>query len=74
VAIEKTKDEFTQVQGKRKQGPKKPIITQAKAPSTSNSFEILNQTLGKSRDGRGLSKSPSMKETRDEQLNQLTHH
>jgi len=46
MVAEKNKDGFTQVQGKQRQYPYKKIVnTQAKAPSTSNSFVILNQTL-----------------------------
>jgi hypothetical protein len=43
VMQEKSKGGFTQVKGKGKQGPKNPSANLIKAPSTTNSFDILNQ-------------------------------
>jgi hypothetical protein len=40
---EKQNDCFTRVQGRCMKGQKKPTLNPAKAPSTRNSFEILNQ-------------------------------
>jgi hypothetical protein len=42
-AQENSKDGFTQVQGRKRPTQKTPILSNSKQPSTSNSFEILNQ-------------------------------